>query len=244
MVQFRFFVKAADATVASKNFRVRDMFITNGINNLALIVANKSNSNFNGKLYWFGKEIDEKWMYIKLNGSDKKRFDQNGNGSLDHPLNVKTCAVNVASYPATTFTAVTAAAYNEGLAGAVFEGDAVPVDFETKVGYPAGGSELTDAEAIAYNATLPGAVVAGDENGFAGYIMLAPSTITKYNDRNNNPEPNNTVYRLVLKVRYNNGASDVDVNIVRKLTPPVGGFQEGKIYNIVVNVDSNNGVPK
>jgi hypothetical protein len=181
MVQFRFFVRA-DNIVASKNIRVRDMNITNGINSLALIVANKSNSDFDGKLYWFGKTIETKWMSIKLNGSDKKRFDQNGDGKLDSPLSITENAVDVNAV----------------------DGDGNPND-----------------------------------PSFAGYIMLAPPDVPKYNDRNlpeREREPNETVYRLVLKVRYDGGTSDK--NVVRLLNPPEGGFKAGKIYNIVISITS------
>ena len=172
MVQFRFFVRAFDSTVASKNIKVRDMNITNGINHLALIVANKSNSNFNGKLYWFGETITTERMSIKKNGSDAKRFDQNGDGKLDNALG------DITDDPIT--------------------------DFSNPV----------------------------------GYIMLAPPNVPKYNDRNKpNPESNNTVYRLVMKVRYDGGASDV--NVIRLLNPPTGGFVEGMTYNIVISINSS-----
>ena len=184
MVQFRFFVKAADATVASKNIKVRDMNITNGINHLALIVANKSNSNFNGKLYWFGKTITTERMSIKEIGYDRKRFDKNGDGKLDSSLSITANAVNVNAVDG--------------------------------VGNP------TDPS-------------------FAGYIMLAPPNVPKYNDRNSDePEPNNTVYRLVLKVRYDGGASDV--NVVKLLDPSVAEletFEEGQTYNIVIKIKSS-----
>lgn len=181
MVQFRFFVRADNSTVASKNIKVRDMNITNGINHLALIVANKSNSNFNGKLYWFGNTITTEKMSIKEIGYDRKRFDKNGDGKLDSPLSITANAVNVNAVDG--------------------------------VGNP------TDPS-------------------FAGYIMLAPPNVPKYNDRNSDtPEPNNTVYRLVLKVRYDGGASDV--NVVRLLNPPPGGFVAGKAYNIIIRIDSS-----
>lgn len=178
MVQFRFFVRAADNTLASK-IKVRDMNITNGINSLALIVANKSNSDFDGKLYWFGKAIETKWMSIKMNGSDTKRFDQTGDGKLDSQLEIT--------------------------------GDHI-TDFSNPV----------------------------------GYIMLAPPDVPKYNDRNlpeSEREPNNTVYRLVLKVRYDGGTDGgtFDKNVVRLLNPPnppEGRFEAGKIYNIVISITS------
>ena len=58
----------------------------------------------------------------------------------------------------TLLTSTQANAYNAKLTGAVKAGDAVPADYETKVGSAAAGTTLTAAEAISYNATLTGAV--------------------------------------------------------------------------------------
>jgi hypothetical protein len=228
LVQFRFFVKAADATaltgLQALNAQVTDMYIANAIYQLSLVVANKSTPSKNGELSMLG-DFKTTTLRIKTNGADTDRFDQDGDDTVDNPLDIDVSKVDVTSYPATVFTAETAAAYNASLDYAVSEGDAVPGDFETKVGYPAGGSELTAAEANAYNATLPGAVAAGDENGFVGYILLPRPGVSNDDDFR---------YQLALKLEYTGGSNLVTIN----LEPPAGGFVEGKIYNIIINVQS------
>lgn len=233
LVQFRFFVKAANATartdLMSKNMQVTDMFINNAIYRLSLVVANKADESKNGLLRMMST-IKTKKLGIKLNAKDFDRFDQNGDGTADNPLPIKNDAVNVALYPETTVTAETAAAYNAHLSGAVSAGSNAPADFETRVGHaPVDQAALTAEEAADYNATLDGAVHAGDENGSVGYILLAPPSVS--NDAN-------FKYSLVVKVQYTAG-SGIDTNSVAvSLDPPAEGFKEGKIYNIIVNVQS------
>jgi hypothetical protein len=53
-------------------------------------------------------------------------------------------------------------AFNAKLPGAVAAGASVPADYQTRVGSPAAGSTLTDAEAKAYNAKLEGSVTTAD----------------------------------------------------------------------------------
>ena len=235
LVQFRFFVKAANATaltdLTSKNMQVTDMFINNAIYRLSLIVANKTDeADAKNGLLRMMSTIKTKKLGIKLNAKDFDRFDQNGDGTADNPLPIKNDAVNVALYPETTVTAETAAAYNAHLSGAVSAGSNAPADFETRVGHAPGDQDaLTAVEAADYNATLDGAVHAGDENGSVGYILLAPPSVS--NDAN-------FKYSLVVKVQYTAG-SGIDTNSVAvSLDPPSEGFKEGKIYNIIVNVQS------
>ena len=250
LVQFRFFVKAANATaltdLTSKNMQVTDMFINNAIYRLSLIVANKTDDaeEKNGLLRMMST-IKTKKLGIKEKGIDKDRFrDENGDDVVDNPLPIKNDAVNVALYPETTVTAETAAAYNAHLSGAVSAGSNAPADFKTRVGHAPGDQDaLTAVEAADYNATLDGAVHAGDENGSVGYILLAPPSVS--NDEN-------FKYSLVVKVQYTAG-SDIDTNSVAvSLDPPVvpgtgtdpetnpekRDFEPGKIYNIIVNVQS------
>jgi hypothetical protein len=79
LVQFRFFVKAANATaltdLTSKNMQVTDMFINNAIYRLALVVANKNPEtlNKNGQLSMMST-IKTKKLGIKTNSADTDRF--------------------------------------------------------------------------------------------------------------------------------------------------------------------------
>ena len=77
MAQFRFFVKAADATVLTdlknKNMQVTDMYIGNAINRLELVVADQS-GEYDGDLFWFGNYLATKALRIKTNGKDTDRF--------------------------------------------------------------------------------------------------------------------------------------------------------------------------
>ncbi len=75
----------------------------------------------------------------------------------------------------TPLTAAQANAYNAKLTGAVKAGDAVPTDYETKVGSAAAGAALTAAEAASYNATLDGAVAN------TGAATLAEAAANTYN---------------------------------------------------------------
>ena len=85
LVRFNFYVKAENSTVKNKIKQVRDMYINNGINYLELVVADKNNPENSGNLYWFGNSLKTERMYIKLDGTDKNRFHQDGD-SPDHPL--------------------------------------------------------------------------------------------------------------------------------------------------------------
>ena len=70
-----------------------------------------------------------------------------------------------------------------------------------------------------------------------GYIMLAPPNVPSFTDRNSEtPTPNNTVYELVVKVKYEDGTTKNE-NIIFTLNPPEGGFKEGKVYNIVISIN-------
>jgi len=74
-----------------------------------------------------------------------------------------------------------------------------------------------------------------DYSNPVGYILLAPPTVRGVNTPG---VANNHVYQLYLKVQYNSGTG-TDTNVVAlSLNPPSGGFEAGKIYNIVVNVQS------
>ena len=207
LVQFRFFVKAADAaalavigpynseTGKGMNMKVTDMFINNAIYRLSLVVANKNpvtpeTPDKNGKLSMMST-LKTKKLGIKLHDKlnpDHDRFDQDGDGILEpeHQLAITKDAVDVSN-----------------------------VD-ENKI--------PTDA-------------------GYVGYIMLAPPTVS--NDENFN-------YSLIVKLQYDAG-SDTDTNSVAvSLDPPVvpgtgtdpetnperRDFEPGKIYNIIVNVQS------
>ena len=85
LVQFKFYLKADNSIVKAKIKQVRDMYITNGINYLELVVADKNKPEKNGNLYWFGNSLKTERMYIKLDGTDKNRFHQDGD-SPDNPL--------------------------------------------------------------------------------------------------------------------------------------------------------------
>ena len=74
-----------------------------------------------------------------------------------------------------------------------------------------------------------------DYSNPVGYILLAPPTVRGVNTPG---VANNHVYQLYLKVQYNSGTG-TDTNVVAlSLNPPSGGFEAGKIYNIVANVQS------
>ena len=202
LVQFRFFVKAANSTVLSdltaKHLQVTDMYIGNAINRLELVVADQS-AVYDGELFWFGNSVRLEEMRIKTNGADTDRFDQvspfvddedddDDDLNLDNPLDITV--------------------------------DAVDVTTEDPV----------------------------------GYIMLAPPSIPSFNATfSNNPSEDpgaataNLVYQLYMKVKYDNGSGGTDTNMVASsLNPPQipdsdpeeYGFEAGKIYNIVVNVQS------
>ena len=101
LVQFRFFVRAANSIASAKNIRVRAMTIK-GINHLALVIADKKTGN-SGKLYWFGSSIKKEQMAIRKMGSDIKRFDQKSpfegeaEAYLDSPLHITDDAIDVTS---------------------------------------------------------------------------------------------------------------------------------------------------
>ena len=99
-----------------------------------------------------------------------------------------------------------------------FPGTAIPEDGDTD-GHP----DWVDAINVASDSPV-------------GYIMLAPPTVRGVNY----PDvENNHVYQLYLKVQYDNGSGSTETNLVTlSLNPPSGGFIAGKIYNIIVNVQS------
>jgi len=258
LVQFRFFVKAADAatldvigpynseTEKGMNMQVTDMYIGNAINRLELVVADQS-GEYDGDLFWFGNDLATEELHIKTKGKvNTDRFDQDGDGDLDHPFIISSSEVD----EVLTFTAVEAVEYNEGLVGAVSAGEDVPDDYQEKVGEEPSGEVLTAVEAAKYNATLAGAVKEGDEKS-VGYIMLAPPSLPSFNATFSNnppeePETNKHIYQLYLKVKYDTAPGKPDpkptTNVLAlSLDPSVVDlekFDEGKIYNIIVNVQS------
>jgi hypothetical protein len=162
LVQFRFFVKAADATaltgLQALDAQVTDMYIANAIYQLSLVVANKSTPSKNGELSMLG-DFKTTTLRIKTNGADIDRFDQNGDDTVDNPLNINVFTVDV------------------------------------------------------------------ENDDPVGYIMLPRPEVSNDNDFR---------YKLVLKLEYTGGSNLVTIN----LEPPTNGFEEGKIYNIIVNVQS------
>lgn len=106
LVQFRFFVKAADATAldvigpSGMKMKVTDMFINNAIYRLALVVANKNpeTQEKNGQLSMMST-IKTKELGIKKNAADVNRFDQDGDGNTVNPLDITVADVDVAEYP-------------------------------------------------------------------------------------------------------------------------------------------------
>ena len=112
LVQLRFFVKAAlkdpdnpdDHTVltdlTSKNMQVTDMYISNAIYRLSLIVANKNPETQykNGQLSMMGNSVLTKALRIKESGLDKNRFrDEDDNDIVDNPFAITDDAVDVTS---------------------------------------------------------------------------------------------------------------------------------------------------
>ena len=84
-----------------------------------------------------------------------------------------------------------------------------------------------------------------------GYIMLAPPSLPSFNATFSNnppeePETNKHIYQLYLKVKYDTAPGKPDpkptTNVLAlSLDPSVVNlekFDEGKIYNIIVNVQS------
>ena len=92
LIQFRFFVKAANATVLTdltgKHMQVTDMYINNAYYKLRLIVANKANPEYNGDLSKYDNSTKE--LKIKKYNSDLDRFNQDGN-----PLDITNDNVDV-----------------------------------------------------------------------------------------------------------------------------------------------------
>ena len=69
-----------------------------------------------------------------------------------------------------------------------------------------------------------------------GYIMLARPDVAY-------EKKADYKYKLVVRVQYKDGTKTKYKNVPRFMTPPEGGFQEGKIYNIVVKVGLSGGIP-
>ncbi len=69
-----------------------------------------------------------------------------------------------------------------------------------------------------------------------GYIMLARPDVAY-------EKKADYKYKLVVRVQYKDGTKTRYKNVPRFMTPPEGGFQEGKIYNIVVKVGLSGGIP-
>jgi hypothetical protein len=95
LVQFRFFVKAADAGLQGLDAQVTDMYIDNAIYWLQLIVASKKSNaaEENGKLSML--DFKRKQLRIKTNGADTDRFDQDGDDAVDNPLDIDASTVDV-----------------------------------------------------------------------------------------------------------------------------------------------------
>ena len=246
LVQFKFFVKAANATVLTdlmtKNMQVTDMYIANAIYSLSLIVAQKDSTK-NGVLKMKSVTPSTKKLRIKTNNADTDRFDQvtpYGDDNLDNPL-----AIVVELQADVALTAEQAIAYNSKLSGALQADVALDAAQATAYNTAMGASKsagdtLTADEANAYNATLTGHKSANDTltaveaaafnaaNGYVGYIMLPDPRINS----------NEFKYQLTLKVKYTvNEVEKTDI-IAIDMDPPSGGFIAGKIYNILVNVQS------
>ena len=69
-----------------------------------------------------------------------------------------------------------------------------------------------------------------------GYIMLARPDVAY-------EKKTDYKYKLVVRVQYKDGTKTKYKNVPRFMTLPEGGFQEGKIYNIVVKVGLSGGIP-
>ncbi len=76
LVQFKFQVKVLDESVYDDidDVSVTDMYINNGIYQLALVVADKNTPANDGNLYWFSKKRNLKKMNIKESGTDNDLF--------------------------------------------------------------------------------------------------------------------------------------------------------------------------
>jgi len=285
LAQLRFFVKAVDyaalKTLKGLSAQVTDMYISNGIQEVKLVVANKSanGDKVNGRLIMMEKTPSTTSFPIKAINTDNNRF------GVD-PVDINVSKVVDVESPATTFTAETAAAYNETLnasdgikvagnelsaeeaatynakldgalqAGVALdatqvaaynlaidpdksEGDELTTDEAnaynaTLGGALTSGTALTAENAAAYNAKLPSVVAADDDTGLVGYIMLAPPSIT--ND-------NGFKYHLLVKLKTSDGSTntvtiDLEPPVVPESDPEKKDFEAGKIYNIIVNVQS------
>ena len=131
------------------------------------------------------------------------------------------------------------AAYNSAIDPDKSEGDELTTDEAnaynaTLGGALTSGTALTAENAAAYNAKLPSVVAADDDTGLVGYIMLAPPSIT--ND-------NGFKYHLLVKLKTSDGSTntvtiDLEPPVVPESDPEKKDFEAGKIYNIIVNVQS------
>ncbi len=180
LVQFKFQVKVLNEAVYDviDDINVTDMYINNGIYQLALIVADKNTPANDGNLYWFTPKRNLKKMNIKASDSDDDLFI-NGNKLT-------------------------------------FDKD--------------------DADRL--------------EPQAAGYIMLAPPNLPGRNYIGKTPEEveeeyrqyfNPVVYQLVVKMNYKMvGSGDEEENTLYIDLDPsvVGQFEAGKLYNIIVNIQS------
>ena len=93
LVQFRFFVKAINSAVANA-VTINNIYIPNALGYLSLVIANQDrepvDSMKEGTIKVFGKKNVKKKLNIKwLTGAnkDKDRFDKDGNGTLEDPIN-------------------------------------------------------------------------------------------------------------------------------------------------------------
>ena len=95
LVQFRFFVKAANTDVVNWGTQITDMYISNAIYRLSLIVANKADASKNGQLSMMSS-LKTKALGIKEYGLDKNRFrDENEDDAVDAPFAIAVYDVTV-----------------------------------------------------------------------------------------------------------------------------------------------------
>ena len=97
LVLFRFFVKAENTDVVNWGTQITDMYISNAIYRLSLIVANKADASKNGQLSMMSS-LQTKELGIKESGLDKNRFrDEDANDIVDSPLSITVVDPDVTS---------------------------------------------------------------------------------------------------------------------------------------------------
>jgi len=185
LVQFRFFVKAADATalttLQNSSAKVTDMYIANAIYKLSLTVAKKTDTedNWNGKLSMLG-DFTTKNLRIKTNGANTDRFDQ------ESPF--------------------------------VDDEDNDDDDLNVDNPFPISASTV-DVDAVDGNGNPT-------DPSFVGYIMLPRPEVYANDFR----------YQLNMKLEVGGRSNLFTINL--DLPSNEDEFEEGKIYNVIVNVQS------